>query len=1361
MSEKEHMPEAAEKKQLNEFVAETCERLSLRTALLEQNLAVAGKWPDDSFFMKKDSTLKKNTAFVKKVRNFLDSQKDILLSEFESLNLSKYVEEVATAIVEAKIKITDIPFMLKLCSAMYQRYSDFGLLFFDAWKKSFSSHKDLKNANLSKLRVDLALFADLNTIGIFRETDSIRLLAGQLTILAANDHENFSNIGILSSFCRHCSDDWIGVIPRRIRLLSEKHEVPIPRSTFMSSERQMKCRTLFNDYLAAAMRRLQSMVKETQRIISANRDQLENRGEVSEERQERAENLMSACRKFHESISTLADLLDADPPLEFSSLIIDESTTDSSVVDSAEKDAKEQISLFEDEDTRLFYESLPDIKAMVPAILYKDSEQANIESNQTKDEDVDSVNNEDIDIDTVESELAKEEALIKVSDGSNESLNGSSAPDKTKPSILNIDDVGEEDPNSSGRVLMETFLTQLPNCINRDLIDKAAIDFCLNLNKRANRRRLAKALFNVPRTRYDLLPFYARFVAALAPVMPDLVQDINSMLTTEFRWRVAKRDQINIESKLKVVRFIGELVKFSVYPAHQALTCLKQLLPQFVHHNIDMACALLDTCGRFLYRLPISHKRTKVYLEVMLRKKIALHMDQRYSIMIENTYYYCNPPSTDRQIVEPVKLSPQMAFIRHTLLTTLDRTSVNSVLRLVRKMDWEDQELVDYVSSLFTRAWEIRFTNINCLASVLSGLAVYHPDFATIIVDNVIEDIRMGMELNLPNLNQRRIVMVKYLGLLYNYCLVDSPVIFKTLYSLLTFGVSLDPDYPSIIDPPDSLFRIILICTLLETSGSFFDRGKKRRKLNIFLIYFQRYYWFKRSLPIWVQLDNDSESQSAKSAQNESTNDRQNGKTDSSIAEPVSNQIGDSSVPATTEQSSDNLHNASADTQTPSPAFIPIRFPIAVEQQYFETLQELRVNIGKAKSFAQAQRLVSHLEARCLPRLATLKATYGLVNESESMANGDQMQHSAVENRSLRATGPGHMDAIAEEAEQEDGDIQLDEDEYAMDDDFDEDDDDEADEEAGNEENSRNQRHRQPAADLIDVDGGSNRLRGRNDSGHSQGDDTEPILMNGIEKTEEKDIDEQYQNDTVKPKYIDCPEDTEFCEALDKLMAEALLSSSTPASINTSANVNSSVNMNADTNTGSSRSTAMMNALPTPDVLQLAAAKSRLSTNTQGNVATQKSGQQLSVHNISILQSMQTKSNDGNIKSSNPVTSTEENCEDDQNIVPFTLISRRGNKPHLVPLAVPDSVQFAARYIQTAAAEREEKARMKQLVLEMHEAQKEEEMEWGQFGDPDAVLAHQFPINVNRDYWVKYNHPKGAPDADAVFGTPSQKRCAN
>lgn len=55
----------------------------------------------------------------------------------------------------------------------------------------------------------------------------------------------------------------------------------------------------------------------------------------------------------------------------------------------------------------------------------------------------------------------------------------------------------------------------------------------------------------------------------------------------------------------------------------------------------------------------------------------------------------------------------------------------------------------------------------------------------------------------------------------------------------------------------------------------------------------------------------------------------------------------------------------------------------------------------------------------------------------------------------------------------------------------------------------------------------------------------------------------------------------------------------------------------------------------------------------------------------------------------------------------------------------------------------------------MYEAQKKEEMEWGHYGGSDAVLAHRFPVNVNRDYWVKYNHPIIASDANVVFGTHS------
>jgi len=38
------------------------------------------------------------------------------------------------------------------------------------------------------------------------------------------------------------------------------------------------------------------------------------------------------------------------------------------------------------------------------------------------------------------------------------------------------------------------------------------------------------------------------------------------------------------------------------------------LLFDFTHHNIEMACSLLETCGRYLYRTADSHQRVKVYL---------------------------------------------------------------------------------------------------------------------------------------------------------------------------------------------------------------------------------------------------------------------------------------------------------------------------------------------------------------------------------------------------------------------------------------------------------------------------------------------------------------------------------------------------------------------------------------------------------------------------------------------------------------------------------------------------------------------------------------------------------------------------
>lgn len=58
-----------------------------------------------------------------------------------------------------------------------------------------------------------------------------------------------------------------------------------------------------------------------------------------------------------------------------------------------------------------------------------------------------------------------------------------------------------------------------------------------------------------------------------------------------------------------------------------------------------------------------------------------------------------------------------------------------------------------------------------------------------------------------------------------------------------------------VLDPPEDCFRIRMVITLLETCGHYFDRGSSRRKLDRFLIHFQRYTLGKGVLPLDIEFD--------------------------------------------------------------------------------------------------------------------------------------------------------------------------------------------------------------------------------------------------------------------------------------------------------------------------------------------------------------------------------------------------------------------------------------------------------------------------------------------------------------------------
>jgi regulator of nonsense transcripts 2 len=110
-----------------------------------------------------------------------------------------------------------------------------------------------------------------------------------------------------------------------------------------------------------------------------------------------------------------------------------------------------------------------------------------------------------------------------------------------------------EDESAEGTsTKVEKLMNSLPkSCMSRALMTQWIIEFC-SINSKSSRRKLAKTIFGVNRTSLELLPHYSRLVAILAPVYKDIPQSLIASLEDEFFRLFNEKDQIKIETKIKV-----------------------------------------------------------------------------------------------------------------------------------------------------------------------------------------------------------------------------------------------------------------------------------------------------------------------------------------------------------------------------------------------------------------------------------------------------------------------------------------------------------------------------------------------------------------------------------------------------------------------------------------------------------------------------------------------------------------------------------------------------------------------------------------------------------------------------------------
>lgn len=897
--------------------------------------------------------IKKSSAFVKKLRVLSEASAESVLKDVGELNLTRYVSECVAALTESPLKAADLSATVRVASLLHQLYADFAPALVAALVAAFeASYNSDDRAKMVKRRLILRLLSELYLAAVFDDVHVVAQIVqrvarreqgagkprakGNMSVASSSGGSSSQQLEVplLVSFAKAVGMEFLGVRSRKFKEM-EKHVGDTPEFQAFAEDEpvlvppsvQTECLSSFLDAFEMICKFYLAQHATLVKIEARNEKEEANRGEVAEQHVQELTQARLLFDKLQTSVNSLADALDRDVPALPLEKKDDDSRGGISLWEGGDASRAElqMDGPFDDEDTRAFYEDLPDLLELVPAVVLGLNEAEVAELKKKRDtkagegtvdesgEDADADAEGDVD-DEDDDEEEGGSGDIEPAVSTSDAPNAVAADMEVKPEHVDGDGKPAHDASTSGEAVVPTaasagstsyhhqldaFFSSLEDMVNRDRCDKAAVDFCY-MNSKASRNRLIKTLFSVPRTHLELLGYYARLVAILQSVLKDDIgNELVKLLVGEFNGLIKRRNQFRLESKIKNIRFLAELVKFRICPPNVGFGCLKKCFADFQGHNVHVATAFLENCGRFLYCSKHTHIRTEKFLNAMMKLKSAKHLDPQLETLVENAYYMCKPPERVERVVK--QYDPLYMFTMKLLYKDLNGSNVNKVIKTLRKYPWQEKSTRAMVLKAVLKVTNDKVMVMKWVCEVVKGLSRYHDDFAILLVDDVLEAIRRGLEVNDYRDHQRSLGLIKLLGELFNCGLVTTNVIMETLYLLINQSHDLftlaqysngqipenqvvemkkqcqlvsdlryDPRVPSDVDGPTEVFRIRLVCALIEgctnggnatadsrsgsgmggnsTSGG--DRSLSKTRLGRFMTFFQRYMFAKVEIPL-------------------------------------------------------------------------------------------------------------------------------------------------------------------------------------------------------------------------------------------------------------------------------------------------------------------------------------------------------------------------------------------------------------------------------------------------------------------------------------------------------------------------------
>ena len=302
-------------------------------------------------------------------------------------------------------------------------------------------------------------------------------------------------------------------------------------SVLTKSERARMLK-LLNAYTDAGFEALQASYSVMRSIEKANQRALQARGELSDE----ATLAYDRAKRTHERLqggcNTLADVLAREMPVMQDEQEERREAVSVSVVGAAGNNPDGD-DLYADAEARAFYEQLPDLRSVLPAVLFGDDD----------------------------------------SGGGGAGI-GSDALE--------------------AKATVEGLLSMLPRIMSKSEIDDLASEVVCK-GAKSHIRLIVRSLASPPLKRPEAQRFYGRFAAILSACFRSIGTEVCSLILDDFeqaqscfvgvgaggRFAAAKGggggvgDSADAAAALYTCQYLGELVKFHIVPAASAFSCLK------------------------------------------------------------------------------------------------------------------------------------------------------------------------------------------------------------------------------------------------------------------------------------------------------------------------------------------------------------------------------------------------------------------------------------------------------------------------------------------------------------------------------------------------------------------------------------------------------------------------------------------------------------------------------------------------------------------------------------------------------------------------------------------------------------------